>query len=95
MRRRLAPGRQLNKRPFPRRHNIPPQAATPLDGIQQVEDHRALHAKVAQLEAQLNSLSFQRESPTSSPDRSSSSGLPGAFTPPFVDQRDNNREMID
>ena len=47
--------------------NIPPRAVAPLDGIQQVEDHRALHDKVARLEAQLTRLSFERNSRTPSP----------------------------
>jgi hypothetical protein len=36
--------------------NIPPRVATPLDGIRHMEDHRALHAKGAQL---VNRLSFK------------------------------------
>ena len=74
--------------------NLPPQTATPLDGIQQGEDHRALHAKMAQLEAQLDLLSFERKSPTSSPDRSLpvSPERSRSRSPPLEDKKD---KMID
>lgn len=74
--------------------NLPPQTATPLDGIQQGEDHRALHARMAQLEAQLNRLSFERKSPTSSPDRSLpvSPERSRSRSPPLEDKKD---KMID
>ena len=50
--------RLLKLTPLPRRaslppSNVPPRLVVPSDGIQQTEDHRALHDKVARLEAHL------------------------------------------
>ena len=76
--------------------NTPPRAVAHLDRIQQVEDHRALHDKVARLEAQLNRLSFERASRTPSPARSFQvSPERSRSRSPFVEQRDNNQEMFD
>ena len=47
-----------------------PRAVTPSDRIQQVEDHTALHDKVARLEVLLDRLSSERVRRTPSPARS-------------------------
>jgi hypothetical protein len=64
---------------------------------QPVDDYRALHAKVAHLEAQLHRLSFDARrtpspgcSPRASPRRSGRSS-PAS---PLLEERDNNKEMI-
>jgi hypothetical protein len=50
--------------------NASPRAVVPGDGFPPEEDHRALHAKVALLEAQLRCRSFEQASRTPSPARS-------------------------
>ena len=65
---------------------------------QSVDDSRALHAKVAHLEAQLRRLSFEaRRTPSPARSPRASPGRSGRSSPasPLLEERDNNREMID
>ena len=76
--------------------NTPPRAVAPLDGIQQVEDHRALHDKVARLETLIDRPSFERVSRTPSPARSFRvSQERSRSCSQFIQQRDHNRKTID
>ena len=74
--------------------NTSPRAVVPGDGIPPEEDHRALHAKVALLEAQLRRRSFEQASRTPSPARSARISPECAHPGPgFMERQD--RETID
>ena len=74
--------------------NTSPRAVVPGDGIPPEEDHRALHAKVALLEAQLRRRSFEQASRTPSPARSALISPECAHPGPgFMERQD--RETID
>ncbi len=96
--RQLKPLTPLPRRASPSPSNVPRRTVAPLDGIQQAEDHRELHDKVARLEAHLNRLSFEAQrspSPARSPQLSQDrSGRSRSGSPP-VEQFDINKEMID
>ena len=73
--------------------NTSPRAVVPGDGIPPEEDHRALHAKVALLEAQLRRRSFEQASRTPSPARSARISPECAHPGPVFTER-QDRETI-